>query len=379
MSASGLANIPVPDMARYRPLRDEVRRFIDTHRGDGWLNGWDGFDPALSRQLGARGWLGMTWPKAYGGHEQSNLARYVVIEELLAAGAPLSAHWVADRQTGPLLLALGTEAQKQAFLPRIARGECYFAIGMSEPDSGSDLASVRTRGRKVDGGWRVTGTKLWSSYALYCTAMIALIRTSDRTEDRRGGLTQVLVDLAAPGVTVRGIANLAGEVHFSEVHFDDYFVPDEMVVGAVGDGWAQVTRELVFERSGPDRFLSDARLFLDLVDSVGSGAAHSTYAAIGRIAAHLATLRSMSLRIAAMLEAGRKPEIEASIVKNLGVTLEQEIPEVARALIADEGIAPGPVMRALLEFSVLHAPSFSIRGGTREILRGVIARGLGLR
>src|SRR5499427_9520426 len=144
-------------------LRAEVRDFLRRELGDApavlRAHSWGGFDRAFSQKMGTRGWIAMTWPKRYGGHERSALERYVVLEEMLAAGAPVSAHWIADRQSGPLLLRFGTEAQRQRFLPAIARGELAFAIGMSEPDSGSDLASIRTRAEKVDGGYRVKGTR----------------------------------------------------------------------------------------------------------------------------------------------------------------------------------------------------------------------------
>src|SRR5690349_10269269 len=130
-------------------LRDEVRAFLKEQFSGAApvkrAKSWGGFDREFSRRVGARGWIGMTWPKKYGGHERSFLERYVVMEEMLAAGAPVSAHWVADRQSGPLLIRFGTEAQRQKILPRIVAGELAFAIGMSEPDSGSDLASIRTR------------------------------------------------------------------------------------------------------------------------------------------------------------------------------------------------------------------------------------------
>src|SRR5438093_6678857 len=152
-----------------RALREEVRDFRPAERGDAApvrrAHSWGGFDREFSRKMGARGWIAMTWPKRYGGHERSALERYVVLEEMLAAGAPVGAHWIADRQSGPLLLRFGTEAQRQRFLPAITRGELAFAIGMSEPDSGSDLASIRTRAVPADGGYVVNGTKVWTSNA----------------------------------------------------------------------------------------------------------------------------------------------------------------------------------------------------------------------
>ena len=162
-------------------LRAEVRAFLAKSRtAEGWRPDSDfgsDWSASFSRALGARGWIGMTWPKRYGGHERSALERYVVIEELLAAGVPVYAHWVADRQSGPLLLRFGSEEQRQTILPRIAAGECYFAIGMSEPDSGSDLASVRTRAVRTNDGWRIDGTKVWTSNAHRSHYMIALCRT----------------------------------------------------------------------------------------------------------------------------------------------------------------------------------------------------------
>src|SRR5215510_6036985 len=202
-------------------LRAEIRSFLHTEltslAPELKARSWGGYDTSFSRKLGAAGFIGMTWPKKYGGHERSALERYVVIEELLAGGAPVAAHWVADRQSGPLLLRFGTEEQRQRCLPKIAAGEMYFAIGMSEPDSGSDLASVRTRATKTNEGWRVRGTKLWSSGAHRSQYMIALFRTGESADQRQLGLSQFLVDLSLPGIKVRPIDDLTGHRHFNEV------------------------------------------------------------------------------------------------------------------------------------------------------------------
>jgi alkylation response protein AidB-like acyl-CoA dehydrogenase len=338
-------------------------------------------DEAFSRKLGAKGWLGMTWPKQYGGHERTALERYVVVEELLAAGAPCLAHWIAERQSGPQILRHGSERAKREIVLRIARGECYFAIGMSEPDTGSDLASVRSRAHKVEGGWRATGRKVWTSFAHRCHYFICLLRTSGTPEQRHVGLTQLIIDLKAPGVTIRPIYNLYGGHDFNEVTFDDVFVPDDMVMGGEGRGWEMVTGELAFERSGPDRFMSTFPLLCEAVDAVGPSPADAQASEIGRLVAHLATLRHMSGSIAGMLQNGLNPATEAALVKDLGTGFEQEIPEVARRVAPLEprfGLANDPYA-ALLRESQMQCVSYSIRGGTREILRGMIARGLGLR
>jgi len=388
---SALAFPPAPPGSAHPELRAEVRAFLAETLGPGYHPGlrgrsWNGHDPAFSRALGARGWLGMTWPAAYGGQERSALERHVVVEELLAAGAPVAAHWIADRQSGPLLLRYGSEEQRRRILPRIAAGECYFCIGMSEPGSGSDLAAVRARATRSGSGWRLSGTKLWTTYAHKAHYMIVLCRTGAAREgDRHGGASQLLVDLSLPGITIRPVLDPSGAHHFNEVAFDEVALPESALIGAEGAGWEQVMGELAFERSGPDRFLSSFALLEALVGVLGAAPDAAAARATGRLAAHLMVLRQMSRSVAGMLERGESPALAATVVKDLGALLEQEIPEIARALVPAEPVPAGPELSArgdyaaLLAQTVLTAPSFSLRGGTREILRGIIARGLGLR
>jgi alkylation response protein AidB-like acyl-CoA dehydrogenase len=368
---------------RAAELRAQVRAFLAEERAAGlwepradvWLSGWD---ERFTKELGRRGWLGMTIPREYGGRGATALDRYVVTEELLAAGAPVAAHWVADRQIGPTLLRHGTEAQRRRYLPRIAAGECYFGIGMSEPDAGSDLAAVRTRAERVDGGWELTGTKVWTSGAHHAHAFFALARSAPRDErNRHAGLSQFIVELDRPGVTIRPIPLLTGAHHFNEVVFDRVLVPDELVLGELGAGWAQVTGELAFERSGPERFLSTFPLLTALLRELSdAGEARE----VGRLVARLWSLRQMSLAVAGALESGEAPELAAAIVKDLGTRFENEIVDAARTLVAvppDPGAEGG--FARLLADAVLHAPGFTLRGGTNEVLRGIVARGLGLR
>ncbi|MGH7279129.1 MAG: acyl-CoA dehydrogenase family protein, partial [Candidatus Rokuibacteriota bacterium] len=303
-----------------------------------------------------------------------------VLEEMLAAGAPVSAHWVADRQSGPLLLRFGTEEQRQRFLPPITRGELHFAIGMSEPDSGSDLASIRTRAVRADGGYVVNGTKVWTSNAHLAHHAIALFRTRVVPDKKHEGLSQFLVDLKSAGITIRPIIDLAGSHHFNEVVFQDAFVPDANLVGGEGDGWKQVTAELAFERSGPERYLSSIALVVELIRTVSARPDERGLVLAGRLVAHLATLRQMSLSVAGMLQAGENPNLEAAVVKDVGTTFEQAIPEDVHGLLdLEPTLETGSDLQQVLGYLVQRAPSFSLRGGTREVLRGIIARGLGLR
>jgi alkylation response protein AidB-like acyl-CoA dehydrogenase len=376
-------------------LREEIRAFLAEHLADyprrRRAYTWTGWDEDFSRRVAERGWIGLTWPTRYGGGERSAFERYVVCEEMLAAGAPVAAHWVGDRQSGPLLLRFGTEAQRQAILPGVCRGEIFFCIGMSEPDTGSDLASIRSRAERVDGGWRLQGTKLWTTGAQHCQYMVALFRTAPAQEERHAGLSQFLVPLRTPGITVRPIRDLAGNEHFGEVTFEDAVIPEDALVGREGDGWAQVMAELAFERSGPERYLSCHPLLTELVGVLGAtpsrdapsrdAPGRDAQVAVGRQVAHLATLRAMSISVAGLLEAGENPALEAALVKDVGGVFEQNLPGVAQALVDREprtDAGAGPFESVLAELTQ-NAPSFSLRGGTREILRGIIARGLGLR
>jgi alkylation response protein AidB-like acyl-CoA dehydrogenase len=375
---------PVELPAECEALRHQVRAFIaEELAAEHWTPNSDfgsHRDPGFSRRLGSRGWIGITWPRRYGGGERSFLERYVVTEELLAAGAPVGCHWIADRQSGPLLLRYGTEAQREEFLPGITRGETFFAIGMSEPDSGSDLASIRTRAAPVAGGYEVTGAKVWTSYAHQSHFAITLVRTAPiDAAHRHAGLSQLIVDLKAQGVSIRPIRNLAGEHDFNEVVFDRVFVPSERLIGGEGDGWRQVTSELAFERSGPERFLSSHQVMRGLVGEAGAQPEPEMAKALGRMAAELWTLRQMSLSVAGMLQAGETPNLEAALVKDLGTGFERDVPERARLLAPRRQPRGAERFDAALAEAVLHAPSWTLRGGTREILRGIIARGLGLR
>jgi acyl-CoA dehydrogenase len=368
-------------------LRREVRAFLteeiakgifDPHRpGHG-----DSHDRDFSKRIGAKGWIGMTWPKKYGGHERSFLERYVVTEEFRVANAPVRSHFVADRQSGPILLKYAPEHIKVNILPRICRGELCFVIGMSEPGSGSDLFAVKTKAAKVDKGWRINGSKIWTSNAHIADYMIALFRTSPPTnENRRHGLTQFLVDMKTRGIQVNPIHQMSGQHDFNEVVFEEAFVPDDHVLGEIDGAWKQATSELAYERSGPERFLETFYLMLQLIRAVGSEPDTRSADGLGLLVAELHTLRRMSVSVAGMLQAGKEPVVEAAIVKDLGTIWEQNLPNRVRELTAF--LAPEIANRVTLEeqlaFATTIAPKLTIQGGTTEILRGIIARGLGLR
>jgi len=387
MSANALRLDPARLPPAAQAMRERVRRFLDAAAGDGVFvphapDAAGGHSPEFSRRCGAAGFIGMTWPQALGGHGLSHLERYVVTEEMLAVSAPVRAHWVADRQSGPLLIRYGHPSVQQRVLPCIVRGECYFCIGMSEPDSGSDLFSARSTATPADGGWRVNGRKLWTSNAHCSHYMIALLRTSPPAEDnRRHGLSQFLIAMDSPGITVRPVPNLTGAADFNEVTFDDVPVPAEHLIGEVDQAWRQATSELAYERSGPERFLETIYLLHALVRTAGADPDPRVAEGVGRLVAELATLREMSLSVAGMLEDGAVPDVQAALVKDLGTNWEQALPARVRDMLPE--ITPSADnaqdLESLLGYATLIAPKLTIQGGTREILRGIIARALGLR
>ena len=371
-----------PELAK---LRASVRDFLRADRAefgwepavDSWLGRWD---EGFSARLGDAGFLGLIIPQSYGGHGLSHLHRYVVTEELLAVGAPVAAHWVADRQVTPGLLAYGNEEQRQRLLPRIAAGRFYSSIGMSEHGAGSDLAAVASKAVETDGGWLLSGTKVWTSGAHLAHQVVVLARTSPPDPDRRhAGFSQFLVPCDADGVRIEPIVLMTGEHHFNEVIFDDVFVPDTDVLGEVGNGWHQVTAELSFERSGPERMLSTVPLIAAAIRvlSAGSPPDDRTAADIGDLVARLISLRQLSVWVARTLSDGRDAANQAALVKDLGTRFEQESVGIVADLLDQSPRTPE--VAALLATGWLHKPVFTLRGGTNEVLRGVIARGMGLR
>jgi len=355
-------------------LRAEVAAFLDeeraagsfTPRVDAWITG---FDRGFTKKMAARGWIGLTWPSRYGGGGRSYVDRLCMTELLLAAGAPLAAHWFADRQMGPSILAHGTEAQKERYLPEILAGEVTYCIGMSEPQAGSDLAGVRTRAVPSDPGWRITGHKIWTSLAHHSDYIYVLART-DPASERHDGLSEFIVPLRSEGVTISPIHDMSGAHHFNEVFLD------EVLVGTEGGGWRQITGQLGYERAGLERFMSTWALFEAMRAAVGDDERRQEE--LGALEAAARVARLLVFRAAAVADSGRPPDHEAAMAKVFATDIEQKMVEVASQW-AGRAARTGEAFGGHLLPAWLIAPSFSIRGGTNEVLRGIIARrGLGL-
>jgi acyl-CoA dehydrogenase len=369
-------------------LRKKVRQFIQQHLKDVPASvrarSWMGFDETFSREMAKAGWVGLTLPKQYGGAGLDPYTRFVIVEEMLSQGAPVAAHWIADRQSGPLINRFGSDAQKEFYLPKICKAEVFFCIGMSEPQSGSDLASIKTKAVKNSEGWLLNGQKVWTTNAHQSKYMIALVRTSGTSEDRNKGLSQLIVDLTAPGVTVRQIRDLTGDAHFNEVFFENAQLSDDALIGQEGAGWEQVNAELAFERSGPERIYSSIVLldtWLAYLQTLPTERINtSTIRLIGKILSQLANLRAMSIATTAQLAEGKSPILEAALFKDMGTLFEQELIQwISDAIGSEESTGVDDELLRTLVYTLQVAPTYSLRGGTREILRGMIARGLGLR
>ena len=364
-------------------LQAEVREFLAAELPPGSHEPCLGMaarkDKEFSRKMAERGWVGMALPTEWGGSNRKAVDRFIVVEEMLRWGAPVGHHWVADRQTGNVILKFGNDEQRERFLPVICRGELGFSIGMSEPDSGSDLASVSTRAERGDGGWIINGTKIWTSGAHENDWFVCLLRTAPIEDgNKHAGLTQMLVDLQSPGLEINPIPFLDGTHHFNEVTFNDVFVPDENVVGDLGMGWHQNTTEMAYERGGPDRWLSPFSTIEQLLresDTISMEPALRDL--FGEMIARWWGIRNLSLSVARLIDEGEAPSVESSLVKEMGTRYEQEVVEKLVQLV-DLEYSPdsASLFERMLADCVVTFPGNTIRGGTIEILRSVASKGL---
>ncbi len=377
-----------PEQAK---LRAEVRAFVAGDPGvaarpfaeDGWIAG---FDPEFSKRLSARGWLGMTWPKAYGGREKSYMDRLIVTEELLLAGAPVAAHWFGDRQIGPALLAHGTPEQKAELVPRIVRAEISFCIGMSEPNAGSDLAGLTTRA-DIDGDdFVIRGQKIWTSFASHADYCYLVARTNPLAPKHKG-ISELLVPMRAPGITVRPIADMVGESHFGELFFDDVRVPRTALIGKLDNGFYQIMQQLDYERSGIERLVSNAPLWREAKAFARERGLTRRDPVLREKIAEIEIAwragRGLIYRVAEMLSTGRVPNFEAAVAKTFCTSLEQRITDLVSQIAGSAGALDAADPRAPFggraARTFLYAPAYTIQGGTNNILRNIIAlRGLGL-
>lgn len=343
--------------------RDAVARW--GRHNDSWING---FSKECSRAMAERGWIGMGWPKQYGGHERPAIDRLIVAEELISAGAPIAAAWFADRQMGPSLIAYGTEDQKREFLPGILSGESTWCIGMSEPDAGSDLVSLKTAARREGDNFVITGQKIWTSFAEVANYCYLICRTSSEGP-RHAGISEVIVEMDRPGIEVRPIKDMSANSHFCEVFFDEVEVPIHNLVGQEGGSWAQTMRQLEHERGGVDRLVSNHAHFLDALE-VADTSDQLIRDEIVRLEINYRIGRLLVTR--EVLKQGLKGFSAAT--KCFCTEHEQAVAEFCARVAG-----PSASLDSLLSRGLAYAPAYTIMGGTSNVMRNILAdRLLGL-
>jgi alkylation response protein AidB-like acyl-CoA dehydrogenase len=373
-------------------LRQEVRQFLEEelpqepHAGDNdmWAS-IRGFSEEFSRKMGRKGYIGITWPKEYGGQERTYLERLIVSEELFRYGAPVYAHWAADRQVGPGLLHFGTEEQRRKYLPGIIKGELYFALGMSEPEAGSDLASLRTRAIEQDDCFLVNGQKLWTSMAHRSQYMYLLART-DPDVPKHKGISEFLIPTDLTGITMRPVIDMCGEHHFNEVFFDNVRVPKDCLLGEKNNGWYQSTAHLDYERGGIERVMSNYPLYrqtIEFVKEAGLSKVPWIRQELADLEVEFQVARLLCYRVAWMLTEGIKATYETAMAKLFGMDHDKRFSHtVTKILGLYSQLMPESkytLFKGYATMNFLWGPSYTFGAGTAEIMRNIIAiRGLGL-
>jgi alkylation response protein AidB-like acyl-CoA dehydrogenase len=372
-----------PEQERFR---EEIRAFLDQE-----LPGIPpeemaaGFSRTFSKKLAARGWIGLAWPKEYGGRNLSALDRLIFTEEMILRQAPTGYHFVAERQMGPSLIAYGSDEQKREHLPKIINADESWAIGMSEPNAGSDLANVQTRAVRDGDEYIVNGQKIWTSNA-HLADLIWLVCRTDPDAPKHKGISVLIVDLHSPGVTVRPLVNMGNQHHFNEVFFEDVRVPAKNLVGEENRGWYITANNLDHERSGIERIVNSGMLFYDVLAYArrfrDDPRAETLRTELAERYLELQVGRLLAYRVAWLQSQGRVPNYEASMSKVYGTEWTQRMCNTAMRMVATFGLVDSPEARRLrerIEHGYLNAASLTIAGGTSEIQRNIIAmRGLGL-
>ena len=368
-------------------LEEEIKKGSFKPQCDGWI---EGHSPEFSRKLAQKGWIGLAWPKEYGGQGRSYLDRLILTEELLRYGAPAASHWLSDRQVGPSIIAYGTEEQRKEFLSKIVKAEVFFGVGMSEPGAGSDLASLTTRAVEDGDNYIIDGQKIWSSGAHIFTHLYLVTRT-DPDAPKHRGISEFIIDMNLPGITVNPIIDLTGARHFNEVFFDGVRVPKRYLIGEKNRGWYQITPQLDYERSGIERLMSNYPLFEALVQYVKETKRNGKPLSEDPIIRHkLAGLRVefeagrlMVYRVAWLLSQERLPNYETAMAKTYCSEFQQRLVHTAVGILGLHGqLMPDskwvPVSGRAMG-SLLFSPGYTLQAGTSEILRNIVAmRGLGL-
>jgi alkylation response protein AidB-like acyl-CoA dehydrogenase len=362
-------------------FRDEVRAWLEANHpgpepeGDDakfeFLREWQG-------RMHAAGWAGISWPKEYGGRGASLIEQVIFSEEMARSRAPRPANILGLVMGGPVVIAHGTEDQKERFLEPILSAEEIWCQGFSEPESGSDLASLKTKATPQNGGWRISGQKVWTTFAHEAKWCMLLAR-SDPDVPKHKGLTYFILDMDQDEVDVRPLRQITGEAEFNEIFMEDAYVPDENVVGGVGNGWMVGITTLMHERAGIGAASAVAlRRDLDelvaLVRERGLGEDPLIRDRIARLQVSAEALRLGGLRTLTQTMRTGIPGPEGSLAKWQWADANQELTELATEVLGPEGLEPSD-----WSYRFLRARANSIEGGTTEVMKNIVAeRVLGL-
>ena len=383
-------------------FRTELRTWLRTALPAGW--GETVFEPedederamfrlAWEKKLFAGGWSGINWPKEYGGRGATLVERAIFAEEMARAGAPEGLNIIGHNLVGSTLLRHGTEEQKRRFLPPIISSDEVWCQGFSEPNAGSDLASVRTRAERRGDKFIVNGQKIWTSFAQYSQWCFALVRT-DPDAPKHKGLSFLLIDMKSPGISIRPLRQISGESEFNETFFDDVEVPVENVVGDVNDGWRIAMTTLAYERGPEDglgrqvRFKQELDQLISSLSALDRGNSKAidhpdVRQKLGQSIIEVEVMRLNSLRTFSKYLNGEERGADASVIKLYWSHAAQRMYEAAMDAIGPTAplVAGDPHTAAggRFQLSYLQSKAFTIYSGSSEIQRNIIGeRMLGL-
>jgi len=376
-------------------FRQEVRDFLEEEISQGnfqpscdaWIQG---YSPEFTKKVAQRGWIGLTWPEEYGGQGRSHIDRLILTEEMLRYGAPAACHWFADRQIGGGILRYGTEEQKREILPKIIAGEAYVGLGMSEPEAGSDLASLRTKATEDGDDYILDGQKMWTSCGMFMNYLYLVARTDPEAPKNRG-ISEFVIPTDLPGITITPTIDITGSTAWAEVFFDSARIPSKCLIGEKNRGFYQVVNQLDYERAGMERLMGNYPLFDAIIQFTRETRRNGkTLAQELQIRQKLAQLqvefeigRLLTYRVVMVMEEGRAPNVEAAMAKAYSTAFEQHLASTAieilglyGQLVAESKWAP---ILGMAPHSYLASTGYSLQAGTSEVLRNIVAlRGLSL-
>jgi len=376
-------------------FRQEVRSFLEEELKQGSFqpgcDAWiQGYSPEFTKKIARKGWIGLTWPEEYGGQGRSNIDRLILTEEMLRYGAPTACHWFADRQIGRSIIAFGTEEQKRELLPRILKGEAYVGLGMSEPEAGSDLASLKTRAVEDGDDYVVDGQKMWTSCAGFMNYIYLVARTDPEAPKHRG-ISEFVIQADLPGITIQPTIDITGSEAWGEVFYDGVRVPRTCLIGEKNRGFYQILNQLDYERAGLERLMGNYPLFDAIIQFTRETKQNGKPLSQDTLIRHkLAQLqiefdvgRLLTYRVVLVMDEGRAPNVEAAMAKAYCTTFEQRLASVATEilglygqLLAESKWAP---VLGMAPHSFLGSKGYSLQAGTTEVLKNIVAtRGLGL-